>query len=281
MSVWFAIPSKRQPEEAEPVLKLWRERGYKIALYRDDYTDVPADELLVALAGYPGYARATNMLIAHVLKYHADAEWIVTGGDDVEPDPNHTAEEIARECKRYFKNLWKGTFNDDMEPNRGDLSTFGVMQPTGDRWGEQRNTHPWESWPDQPLRCIRCGQEEDSPPHAHGAYIDRVAGSPWLGRAFCERMYGGKGPYWPEYTHMGVDEELQAVALKMGVLWQRRDLTHYHRHWGRAKEGHAYAEAGSMPEFLKHANTATEWDRFKAIFAARKAAGFPGSEPLA
>lgn len=295
MSVWLAIPSKRPVEQVAPVLQLWRDRGYKIALFRDwaddpigvqaGYGEKRVDAPIVELVDrkYPGYAVAVNLLIGHVLEVDPEAEWIVTGGDDIEPEPNKTAKEIEWECKGHFfkENVlseyrlgkWHGRDHGPV------METFGVMQPTGDRWGEHRGTHKWEPWPDHPERCIRCGQGEDSPPHAHGAYADRVCGSPWLGREFCARMYGGKGPYWPEYTHMGVDEELQAVALKLGVLWQRPDLTHYHRHWGRAQEGHQYAEAGSMPEFLKAANSVAEWDRYKRIFNARRAAGFPGSEP--
>ena len=48
------------------------------------------------------------------------------------------------------------------------LRTFGVMQPTGDRWGERNGI----------------------------ATIDRIAGSPWMGREFCRRMYHGSGPMY-------------------------------------------------------------------------------------
>jgi hypothetical protein len=86
------------------------------------------------------------------------------------------AKQIAKECTAHFG------------------GTFGVMQPTGDRW-------------------------------ANGS-IDRICGSPWLGREFCTRMYHGKGPMYGGYLHMFGDEELQHVATRLGVLWQRRDLTH-------------------------------------------------------
>ncbi len=274
MSVWLAIPSKRPVEQVEPTLKLWRERGYKIALWRDFGEPIPESDLVCGEARYPGYAVAVNALIGHILELQPAAQWIVTGGDDVEPDPNHSAEEIAKECSWHFL---KEDYRDAGEPG-----TFGVMQPTGDRWGEHdiKDGHKFELWPDQPHRCIHCGQAYDAPRHMLGAYIDRVCGSPWIGREFATRMYQGNGPYWPEYTHMGVDEELQAVAVKLGVLWQRPDLTHYHNHWGRPRDGQKYGTADSMPEFLKHANSNTEWDRYKRIFKARQAAGFPGHEPL-
>lgn len=251
MSVWFAIPSKRPPAEAEPVLKLWRERGYLIAILRDA-GDLPLEgyHLEVRNGHYPGYGAAVNLLVRKILEVDAGAAWIVTGGDDVEPDLAHSAGEIADSTLEYFRAL-----NNCVSPIECRC-TFGVMQPTGDRWGDEA----WSRarWPDAP------------------AYIDRICGSPWLGREFCRRMYQGAGPLFAGYQHMYVDEELQAVAQHLGVLWQRRDLTHVHRHWGR-KPG---ASEADIPDFLKHANSAPEWARAKTLFDTRKAAGFPGHEPI-
>ena len=77
--------------------------------------------------------------------------------------------------------------------------TFGVMQPCGDKFG---------SW-------------------------DKCAVSPWIGRAFIEKVYDGAGPYWDEYFHYFSDEELQKVAMKLGAFQQREDLTQFHDHWQR------------------------------------------------
>jgi hypothetical protein len=237
VSVWLCIPSARPTEEAEQVLKLWRERGYSIALWRDHFN--------ISTYQYPGYAAAVNALIRSVLKGVPDAEWFICAGDDIEPDANHSAEEIARECSHHF-----GTLHDT--PNF-ECSTFGVMQPTGDRWGDHER-HMGERG---------------------SAYIDRVCGSPWMGREFCRRMYQGNGPLFEGYFHMGEDEELQAVAQKLGVLWQRPDLIHFHRHWARKNKSR-----DDMPKFLERANSAEEWQKYKQIFAERKALGFPGHEPL-
>ena len=87
-------------------------------------------------------------------------------------------------------------------------------------------------------------------------------------------MNGGSGPLWPDYAHMFEDEELQNVAQKLGVLWQRRDLTHLHNHWGLG------GDRSKMPEFLREVNSKEHWNHFKAIFEARRATGFPGSEPI-
>ena len=163
-----------------------------------------------------------------IIKSDPAAHWIVTGGDDVLPDPNHTAQEIGLQCLEHFG------------------GTFGVMQPTGDRWGEDGTGL---------------------------AASDRLCYSPFMGREFCRRMYGGSGPLFSGYVHMFVDEELQEVALKLDCLWQRRDLIHKHEHWAR--------DGGEMPRFLYRANTREHWDQFQSLFQRRKASGFPGHEPIA
>jgi len=287
MSVWFCIPSARPAEEAERVLKLWRERGYKIALFVDWnppgvplYSRKSRGDLMLCGGGqyapkydakptngplelrgpldpggrqyyphfneYPGYAQAVNALIVEVMKEDPQAEWFVTGGDDVEPDLNHTAEEIARQCSERFANLnWpaRGT------PLSRSSPTFGVMQPTGDRFA--------------------------------GGSIDRICGSPWMGREFCRRMYGGRGPFWPEYTHCFGDEEMFEVTKAMGVLWQRPDLIHLHRHFQRESDAlDSDAVKRDIPEHLIEANSQAHWAKYKAIFTERKRLGFPGHQPI-
>ena len=238
MSVWFCVPSARPPEEAEKCLSKWRRQGYKVALWRDsvEYPSGIAD--YVRVGKYPGYAKAVNALAFDVLRDDPLCDWVVTGGDDTDPDPNHTADEIALELRGGFPG-----------PN------FGVMQPTGDRFAFSK---------------------------AQGsAPIDRVAGSPWLGREWCLRANQGKGPLWPEYTHMFVDEELQHVAIKYGVFWQRPDLIHLHHHYQRATDAIDSPAVGNpTPPHLVKVNKREHWDKYKIIFEARKRAGFPGSEPL-
>lgn len=275
MSVWLCIPSARPVAEVNRRMAKWRAQGYKIALLRDAapgwtvgkdigrmFTGEGDEDLICDFIlfqdKYRGYAIAATALIIAVMAIDPDAKWFVCAGDDTDPDPTKRAEEIARECYEHFlraavPNLAHQSAGTPTSAlGAFPMSTFGVMQPTGDRWGDRQ-----------------------------GAYIDRVAGSPWIGREFARRMYQGNGPYWPEYTHMGVDEELQAVAIKYGVFHQRPDLTHYHDHWGRPKPGEVLAQQSNMPAFLERANSPAEWDRYKAIFKARSAAGFPGSEPIA
>ena len=253
MSVWLCIPSARPPEEAEKVLKLWRQRGYKIALWRDDgawhNSDLSADT--VFQDSYPGYAIAVNRLIEMSAERDPQAEWFVIGGDDVEPDAGHTAEEIEMQCSRYFglqqERISKTSRLEDRPTTIGPYSTMGVMQPTGDRF-------------------------------AQGS-IDKIAGSAWIGREFARRMYGGNGPLWSEYRRFYMDEELQAVAEQYGVFQQRRDLIHLHRHFMRVSDDvNSPAIVTPVPAHLAHQEE--RWIPEQTIYRQRKALCFPESEPI-
>jgi len=268
MSVWYCIPSARPPEEAEPVLKRWREQGYNIALWLDgdERKSYYVADTLYEEGLYPGYARAVNYLIAQVMRLEAadtspikgeHADWFVTGGDDVICDLTKRAEEIARECSEHFRKYvpWvTGVARPDLTHE-----TFGVMQPTGHRFGED---------PTNPNSALR------------SAYIDRVAGSPWMGREWCKRANQGKGPLWPEFQHMHVDECLREVAVKLGVYWERPDLIHFHQHWGLPREGERHGQAERMPEHLKKWNTPEHWRESKAILDRLKAEDFKSCLPL-
>lgn len=236
MSVWIILPSARPVEEAQACLNKWANKGYRVGVFREEERGRLRCDLWMR-GQYPGYAMAVNRLASAVLKVDRAAEWLVAAGDDTDPD-TRDPEKIGYECKRHFS----------LEAH--SHPTFGVMQPTGDKW----NCSP--SLGDIPT-------------------IERVAGSPWLGREWCRRAYGGRGPLWPEYYHCFADEELQLVAQRLGVFWQRPDLTHMHHNWARAS-----AETRVMPEFLREANSVQHWQKYSKLFHERKAAGFPGSEPL-
>lgn len=238
MSVWLTIPSKRA--NGGTIAK-WRERGYNVAVFLDHKDpEIAADYLLQGR--YDGYAKAVNALVKWVLAEDSEAEWFINAGDDMLPDANILPQEIANQCADHFA----------IVGGSGKCRTFGVMQPTGDRYGENPR-HP-----DQAMR---------------GAYADRVAGSAWIGREFAKRVNLGNGPLWPEYFHAGEDEELQHVAIKYGAFWQRPDLIQLHQHWARER-----GMAEDMPDFLARANSPREWQAYKRIFEARKTAGFPGCE---
>jgi hypothetical protein len=119
---------------------------------------------------------------------------------------------------------------------RAFQDTFGVMQPTGD---------------------------------AYGGYMAACI-SPWIGRAFIERSYGGKGPYCEEYHHCYSDKELQDVAAALGCFKQEPALVQKHEHWGRSKN----IWPGQLPH---HKRIGDKLLDDKHLFGRRKAAGFPGS----
>lgn len=258
MSVWFVIPSARPAREAQECVDKWKATGYSVALFRDLGSEsVDCDYL--EYGEYQGYARTINRLIKSVLAIDTACEFVITGGDDTDPDPNTRADQIAHQCGRHFGDINDGYRDEHMMTcstefpesrhsiARNPWSTFGVMQPTGDRFA--------------------------------GGSIDRIAGSPWIGREFCERAYGGNGPYWHEYKHMFVDEEIMQVALKLGVFWQRPDLTHLHHHFQRKSvDINSPAIAKPTPPHLVEANSPLHWSRSQATFLGRKAAGFPGHE---
>lgn len=249
MSVFLTIPSARPVAEANICLAEFRRMGYKIALWRDDESPgIIAD--LILTGPYPGYARAVNALVKEVLARDPECDFCVAGGDDTMPDPNHTADEIAVQCSAHFE---RSFFVAPCELLEGlpieQARTFGVMQPTGDRFA--------------------------------GGSIDRIAGSPWLGRAWSERMNGGQGPLWPEWQHMFVDEEAFCVATELGVYWPRPDLIHFHHHFMRADDSITSSAIGKpIPPHLIEANSPAHWNKYKALFDWRKANRFPGSAPI-
>ena len=221
MEVYYAIPTK-EPAKARTCASMWHAMGYKVAFLMDHDADVAVGADLVITGKYVGYPAALRTLC---LALH-DIEVVVTGGDDILPDPRKMADEIAKEFLEYFP------------------TTFGVMQPTGDRWILDKDGR---------------------------AASERICGSPWMGREFRRRINGGTGPFWHEYFHFYCDEEMHDVCERLGVLWQRPDLTHYHDHWLRqqARKRHEYLLKAKADEM-----------RAKALFNTRKAANFPGHEPL-
>ncbi len=252
MSVWFVIPSARPPEQVEPVLAAWRDRGYKIAILWDSVEpSLDSLDFQMHVEPYPGYAQSVNLLAKEILESDPSCDWIVTGGDDTLPDPNHTAEEIAAQCSDHFYNIEVQRQIDLTGIATAKLkdATFGVMQPTGDRFA--------------------------------GGSIDRIAGSPWLGREWCLRANGGRGPFWPEFTHMFGDECIKRTAEKLGVYWARPDLVHFHQHYQRETDAiDSNAVYRRPPPHLDQWNTKQHWDEMQAIFRRLEAEDFKSCMPL-
>lgn len=178
--VWAVWPTVHL-ELSRAQIQKWKSLGYKVAVLVNPphcNQDLPEADMVVVQSEWKGFPLAANVLCAEA---HGDIVAVV--GDDVFPDPHRNAQEIGEEFQERFPDL------------------FGVMQPTGDKYG---------CW-------------------------DRCAVSPWIGRKFINEAYGGIGPYWPGYYHYFSDEELQAYAEQLGVFQQREDLCQYHDHWQREK----------------------------------------------
>jgi len=122
--VWFAIPSA-SVERCRTNLPVWREAGYRIAILQNqERGEIPADIVRWSDA-YPGWSASINILCREVVPPSADI--VVSGGDDMLPDPNHTAQELA---EQFFDRFPDG---------------FGVMQPHGDEYMEAKHYcgSPW------------------------------------------------------------------------------------------------------------------------------------------
>ena len=208
--VWVVWPGAI-PKKSIPLIDAWHDQGYKVAVLVNPphtHNDLSTADRVIVQKEWKGFATAVNILCHNV-----PGDIVVVAGDDMYPDQDKTAQEIATEFQDRFPDL------------------FGVMQPIGDKYGS----------------------------------IESCAVSPWIGRAFITKVYGGNGPYWEEYVHYYTDEELQAVATQLGVFQQRPDLSHYHDHWSRRKD--------KRPEYLMKALYAHANDG--ALFRKRKRAGFP------
>ncbi len=154
---------------------------------------------------------------------------------------------LARTVMQYSKSAkWLIFGGDDYWPDRGSAiitgyqctgyfgGTLGVMQPTGDRY--------------------------------NNGYIDTACASPWIGREFCQRAYNGHGPFRDEYFHLYADTELQQVATRLGLFWQRQDIKQEHKHWTRG------IGTAALPSDLYTFSEAKD----KALYEARLALQFPG-----
>ena len=113
--VYFAIPSAH-PERCRKTLVAWRERGYGTIVLADAGTtghdDAFGADTVVRVEKYDGWPTSVNCLCRTALPKQCQV--VVTGGDDILPDPVHTAEQLERQFLARFPD------------------TFGVMQPRGD-----------------------------------------------------------------------------------------------------------------------------------------------------
>ena len=247
MAVWVVIPSA-DPVKASAASNAWDAMGYEVCLgmpkmmllaasslmYYELFHDVPDP--------WPGYPSVVNEMLKLIMRADENCQVAVAAADDMFPDPTKTADVIEREFMKRFE-AWDEHIAAFMSffgtrVDLGAMEGYLVMQPCGDTWME------------------------------HAA--SRICGSPWISRAWAMRGYGGRGAFWPEYSHFYADEELWNVANDHGFLWLRPDLEQRHDHWTRLNQDRpAYMEA-----------KCAGWDRDKAMFQQRREAKFLGWDPV-
>jgi hypothetical protein len=112
-------------------LPLWLERGYTLCLGQDRYKFdvrewIERNKSLLWDLGptYIGWPKAVNWMSKHMVTLDFDPDLFVAAGDDMRPDPNLTAQQMA---DRYFERFPEG---------------LGVMQPVGDPWSDSHPTEP-------------------------------------------------------------------------------------------------------------------------------------------
>ena len=111
--VVYALPSAN-PEMAAKHLPNWVAMGYRVIVGQDRVRYAPPAGVEVFDLGprYLGYARSVSLLIASAVP--RDAPVVVFGGDDMDPDPVRSAQQIAEEYLGRFPRL------------------DGILQPVGD-----------------------------------------------------------------------------------------------------------------------------------------------------
>jgi len=174
--IWAVWPTLHQEKSIE-MISFWHEYEYNVAVLvnppftHDDFIEA---DIVIVQPEWRGFPAAANILCKEV-----PGNIVVVVGDDIHPDKK-SAQEIGERFLKRFPD------------------TFGVIQPTGDKFG---------SW-------------------------DKCAVSPWIGRKFIEQV----GPYHEGYFHYFSDQELQEHAMKLGVFEQWDDINQYHDHWQRNEE---------------------------------------------
>lgn len=242
-AVWLCIPSARADGGT---IRLWKERGYRVAVQRDPGAPQLSEDCfdVVLEHEWDGYPKAVNRLCKYVLQEWTGTLVCVTGGDDIEPDPTYS----PREIQQMFLGHLTCDFINGMESiNPPEIfNTYGVMQPTGDPWSDSQ-----------------------------GRIIERIAGSPWMGRDWILKSYGGNGPIFEGFYHFYEDEALQEAAKMQGVFWQRPDIVQKHNHWTRDRN--VTGADRLRPVFLNKAQAM--WEADKQVFLECKARNFSESLP--
>lgn len=249
-AVYVCLPSIN-PEYCARYLPAWKQQGYRVAVSTDEamfermtpMLDGIIDVLVSPRGRYPGYWQSMNALTRYVCNRP-----VALAYSHIKTSPGLSLNDqlIADVCV---------VAGDDMQPDDRHTAQqiaqhflrifpdgYGIMQPTG--------------------------SGEDG--------VDRIAGSPWMGKGWIERAYNGTGPYHGGYFHFYGDEELMNVARRQSAFIQLSQYRQRHHQWCNP-DGENY---GKRTHYQQR-NSDEHWESDKALFFARQRQGFPGSEPRA
>lgn len=213
--VWFAIPSA-SVERCRERLPAWRELGYHVAILQNqERGEIPAD-IVEWSDTYPGWGESINILCARIVPKSASI--VVSGGDDMLPEPTKTAQELAGE---YFERFPDG---------------FGVMQPAGDgfMWGANYCGSPWFARPF--FESMNRGRGP-----MHGGYRHNWADYElfWVSRCMgCLWMRDDVLQYHAHFTRDGVEEETPTWWTRNVADADRKDCELFLARKYRAFPGH-------------------------------------------
>lgn len=233
--IWYGIPTAN-PERAIATLKKWRSAGYKTAVLIDEPT-------------IPSTTEAQGPLLKAL-------------GDDI---VNQIV--VMPRYEGYYRSVQ--IIREAIREKLGDLPDILVCG--GDDMDPDPNRHPQEiaeecfaRYPDGYFVMQPVGDDLKG--------TDKICGSPWFGKEWLRRAYGGNGPFSTRYFQYYGDEELRNVAEAQQVLWQRKDLVQYHHHYIR--------QDGPKKTDYQAKNENLYFKKDGEVFKSRKERGFPDASAL-
>lgn len=124
LNIWVVWPTIHIDKSKE-MIQFWHEWGYKVGVLVNPphkNTDLIEADRVVVQDKWKSFPVAANILCKEM-----PGDIVVVVGDDVYPDPEHSAQEIGNDFKEKFPDL------------------FGVMQPIGDKygWTHKCAVSPW------------------------------------------------------------------------------------------------------------------------------------------
>jgi hypothetical protein len=144
-SVWIAVPTVDPPHLCEWATA-WRTLGFHVALLFDEGHEVvhaPVADIAV-WEPYRGWAAAVNSLASRVFWRGADI--MVTGGDDIWPDPHWDAQRLAERFAAEFPD-----FDGVAQPSGGnvhDTDTCCIAPLIGCGWWARHYRARGPFWPE-------------------------------------------------------------------------------------------------------------------------------------